>query len=184
MGPAAGFSLPRVGSFVQCECVMASDHLGQLVPVGGGDNIPLLRDIMTVGRRESCDVCLRFPNVSGQHCQLSFENGYWYIRDMGSTNGIKVNGERVLKKALRPGDVIKIAKRSFTIQYELQAGRRALEEIMDDENIMGQSLLEKAGLERPKYSDDEDTPRHFDAADFLLDEEDEAGGDRKKKRPK
>ena len=38
---------------------------GALIPVGGGDNIPLIKDRVTIGRRESCDVCLRFPNRRG-----------------------------------------------------------------------------------------------------------------------
>lgn len=146
---------------------------GELVPVGGGDPIPLIRDQMILGRRESCDIPLRFPNVSGQHAELTYHNGYWYIRDMNSTNGIKVNGERVTRKALRPGDEIKIAKRRFTIQYQLQAGRRALDEILEEEDVMGQSLLEKAGLVKPKR-DREEAPRNFDAGNYLLeDDEDE-----------
>src|SRR5688572_5818812 len=64
---------------------------GHLVPVGGGDNIPLIRSVMTLGRRDSCDICLRFPNISGRHCELSFREGYWFVRDLNSTNGIKVN---------------------------------------------------------------------------------------------
>src|SRR5919112_911958 len=76
---------------------------GELVPVGGGDTIPLLQEIMTIGRRESCDIRLNFQNVSGTHAELSFKNGVWYLRDMGSTNGVKVNGERTLRRPLRPG---------------------------------------------------------------------------------
>src|SRR5262245_59444392 len=121
---------------------------GELIPIGGGDSIPLIREILTMGRRESCDICLRFPNVSGLHCQLTFRDGYWYIRDMNSTNGIKVNGIRVQDKLLHPGDELTIAKRSWKIQYDLPAGRRALEEI--EEDMMGESLLEKAGLERKR----------------------------------
>ncbi|MBL8793493.1 MAG: FHA domain-containing protein [Planctomycetia bacterium] len=125
-----------------------------LVPVGGGDPIPLVRARMTLGRRESCDICLRFPNVSGQHCEVSCQDGMWYIRDLGSTNGIKVNGERVQQKLLRPGDEIGIAKRRFTIQYVLPVGRNF---IAEDEDLR-QSLLEKAGLQRPaptrKYDDE------------------------------
>lgn len=149
------------------------ETLGELVPVGGGDTIPLIRDVLTVGRRESCDICLRFPNVSGQHCELTFHNGYWSIRDLGSTNGIKVNGERVPRKVLRPGDEIRIAKRSFKIQYRLQDERRVFEEIMEEEDIMGQSLLERAGLSKPRRErdrEDEDTRRELDAGDFLLED--------------
>jgi pSer/pThr/pTyr-binding forkhead associated (FHA) protein len=143
---------------------------GELVPVGGGDPIPLIREKMTIGRRESCDIPLRFPNVSGLHAELSFRSGYWHIRDKGSTNGIKVNGVRCQEKYLHPGDEITIAKRRFTISYELQAGRKALEE-MEDEDVLSVPLLEKAGLVRPPHEREE---RHtnFDPGEYLLEEED------------
>jgi adenylate cyclase len=146
---------------------MSVEAKGELVPVGGGDAIPLIRDTLVLGRRESCDIPLRFPNVSGLHCELSFRDGYWYIRDLNSTNGIKVNGTRVQFKLLHPNDEITIAKRRFQIRYDLQAGRRALEEI--EEDIMDQSLLEKAGLEKPKpRRRDERGGKAFDPAEFLL----------------
>jgi adenylate cyclase len=128
---------------------MAHSINGELVPVGGGDNIPLLRPVLTLGRRESCDVCLRFPNISGQHCELSFKDGIWFIRDLGSTNGTKVNENRISStKALRPGDVINIAKRNYKIQYKLPPGGFSFPD--EEEDITSQSLLEKAGLMSPK----------------------------------
>lgn len=126
-----------------------------LVPVGGGDPIPLVRARMTLGRRESCDVCLRFPNISGEHCEVSCQDGMWYIRDLASTNGTKVNGERVQQKLLRPGDEIGIAKRRFTIQYVVPVGRNF---IAEDEDLKT-SLLEKSGLQRqtrPQRDEDDD----------------------------
>ncbi|HEV3258143.1 MAG TPA: FHA domain-containing protein [Gemmataceae bacterium] len=128
---------------------------GELIPVGGGDPIPLVRDVLTLGRRESCDICLRFPNVSSQHCELTYYDGYWVIRDLGSTNGVKVNGTRVQKKILHPGDEITIAKRRYTIEYALTAGKHAMEEMMEDD-VMSQGLLEKAGLVRPRRRRDEE----------------------------
>ncbi len=130
---------------------MSFEGNGELIPVGGGDAIPLIRQTLSMGRRESCDICLRFPNVSGLHCEMTFQDGYWLIRDMGSTNGIKVNGARVQKKVLHPGDTITIAKRSFTIEYTQTIGKQALAEIMEDaEDLMDQPLLQRAGLERPE----------------------------------
>jgi adenylate cyclase len=141
---------------------------GQLVPAGGGDPILLIRETLVVGRRESCDVRLPYPNVSSKHCELTFKDGYWYIRDLNSTNGIKVNGMRVQQKLLHPKDEISIAKRKFVIDYQLTGGKRALEEI--EEDVLGQSLLEKAGLERPKT--DGRSSKNFDPADFLLEDDD------------
>ena len=120
----------------------------ELVPVKGGDPIPLLRPKLVIGRRESCDICLRFPNISGRHCELTFQDGYWTIRDLGSTNGVRVNDDRVNQKNLLPGDRVSIANREFTIEYSA-AGTNTLNELMED-NIMDQPLLEKAGLIRPR----------------------------------
>ena len=152
---------------------MSFEAHGELIPVGGGDPVPLIRDLLTIGRRESCDIPFRYPNVSGIHCKLSYRNGYWHIRDEGSTNGIKVNGSRVTEKYLHPGDVITIAKRRFVIEYQLLAGRQTIEELEEEEDVLEQSLLEKAGLAKPVY-EPEERPRNFDPGDFLLDEEDES----------
>lgn len=135
---------------------------GELVPVGGGDPIPLIRPNLTLGRRESCDVCLRFPNVSALHCELIFKDGHWSIRDLGSTNGIKVNGNRVQKKVLHPKDVITIAKRKYTIDY-VPATQQRMEEILEEEeDIMSQPLLERAGLLHPprdeEFEEEDDRP--------------------------
>jgi adenylate cyclase len=146
---------------------MSFEVHGELIPVGGGDTIPLTRDTLVIGRRESCDIPLRFPNISGMHCELTFRDGYWSLRDLNSTNGIKVNGSRVTQKLLHPEDEITIGKRKYTIKYEMPAGKRALEEV--EEDIMSQSLLERAGLERPKRkAEKRPKGRSFDPADFLL----------------
>jgi adenylate cyclase len=134
---------------------MALEPKGTLTPLGGGDSMSLVLDRMIVGRRESCDICLNFPNVSSQHAELTFKDGYWFVKDLNSTNGVKVNGSRVFQKVLLPGDELTIGKRKYTIHYVLAAGRRALEEIMEDD-VMSQSLLERAGLVRPR---EEERPR-------------------------
>jgi len=130
---------------------MSEQANGELVPVGGGDPMPLVRTEMTVGRRESCDIHLDFPNVSGIHCELVFRDGYWSIRDLNSTNGIKVNDLRVVSRPLKPGDIVTIGKRRYTLHYQLApSAQQELEALLaEDEDIMGQSLLEKAGLENP-----------------------------------
>jgi pSer/pThr/pTyr-binding forkhead associated (FHA) protein len=125
---------------------------GVLVPVGGGDPIPLLKDRLIVGRRPSCDIHLSYPNVSGTHCELIFQNGYWTIQDLNSQNGVKVKGERVVRKALNPGDELSIASHKFTIRYEKLGGgalNEAINEAMDaDDDLFAVSLLKKAGLEK------------------------------------
>lgn len=121
---------------------------GQLIPVGGGDTIPLVREKLTIGRRESCDICLRYGNISGQHCELVFTEGLWHIHDLGSTNGTLVNGFQVSQRVLQPGDEICIARRRFVIQYNLPEGHKVFQHLVE-EDINSQSLLEKAGLVHP-----------------------------------
>src|SRR5262249_3790321 len=100
-------------------------------------------------------------------------DGYWHIRDLGSTNGIKVNGARVHERYLHPGDTITIGKRNYTIEYQLMAGRQALEEMLEHEDdVMAQPLLEKAGLAKPQPQPDE-RPQNFDPSQFLSDDEGE-----------
>jgi adenylate cyclase len=137
------------------------EPLGELVPVGGGDAITLIRPVMTIGRRESNDICLKFANVSGQHCELAYKKGVWVIRDLGSQNGTKINGERMvstLPKPLRPGDRIGISAHKFKIEYHLSPDSRiALEEMLtEEEDIFGQSLMEKAGLVKRRHADGEE----------------------------
>lgn len=129
---------------------------GELIPVGGGDPIPLLKKSLLVGRRESCDVVLRFSNVSAHHCQLNLNGGYWHVRDLQSRNGVKVNGVRVIDKRVDPGDVLSIAKHKYDVKYspvEIGAVGPPPEEEPGDE-IFGKSLLDRAGLERRRGLDD------------------------------
>jgi pSer/pThr/pTyr-binding forkhead associated (FHA) protein len=120
---------------------------GELVPQGGGDPVPLLKTKLLVGRRDSCcDIALRFPNVSSRHCELELVSGYWLVRDLGSSNGTKVNGVRVRSKWVMPGDELAVAKHRFKIDYDVAEGVPPPPPLVEDEVDMGTSLLEKAGL--------------------------------------
>jgi adenylate cyclase len=119
---------------------------GELVPQGGGDPVPLLQKKLLIGRRDSCDIALRFPNVSSRHCELEMVDGYWLVRDLGSSNGTKVNGVRIRAKWVLPGDELAVAKHRFKIDYSLAAGAPPPPPLQEDDADMGTSLLEKAGL--------------------------------------
>ena len=122
---------------------------GTLIPKGGGDPIPLLKKNLLIGRRESCDIVLRFKNVSAHHCQLTVRGGYWYIKDLKSLNGVKVNNVSVTDRRLQSGDTLSIAKHSYRIYY-VPADLGAVGPPPPDEppeEIFGDSLLKRAGLE-------------------------------------
>lgn len=121
---------------------------GELVPQGGGDPIPLLKAKLLIGRRDGCDIALRFPNVSSRHCELELRDGYWLVRDLGSSNGTKINGVRVRSKWILPGDELAVAKHRFKIDYSVAPDAPPPPVLEEEENILGQSLMEKAGLVR------------------------------------
>jgi predicted component of type VI protein secretion system len=126
---------------------------GTLIPIGGGDPIPLpnpkQKRQLLIGRRESCDIVLRFANVSAHHCQLINDSGYWYVRDLQSRNGIKINDQRIQdQKRIDPGDVLAVAKHKYRVEYdpvELGAVGPPPADNLSQE-IMGESLLARAGL--------------------------------------
>src|SRR5437667_11342453 len=92
---------------------------GELIPQGGGDSIPLTRSPLVVGRRETCDICLQFANVSGTHCELTYKQGLWILLDLNSRNGTQVNDIRMdggTRKIIHSGDLIAIGKRTFKIE--------------------------------------------------------------------
>lgn len=129
-------------------------HLnGELIPQGGGDSIPLTRSPLVLGRRESCDICLQFPNISGKHCQLTYKEGLWILRDLDSKNGTRVNDLRMdsgASKILHSDDVVTIGKRHLKIDYNETGRASDLDEFDDEmENITNKSLLERAGLAHP-----------------------------------
>lgn len=135
---------------------------GELVPLGGGDPVPLVRTPMKIGRRDSCDICLRFPNISGEHSELSFADGFWQVSDLGSTNGTKVNGVRVQRKLVRPGDEISFANRRYRIQYQVSGEAVNRHVVVEEEvgsDILEVPLLERAGLTRRQRDENDNRPR-------------------------
>ena len=62
------------------------------------------RNELLVGRHHACDFVLSDCSVSRQHARLVFRDGTWVLQDLESTNGTIVNGVRVGRCALRPGD--------------------------------------------------------------------------------
>jgi len=129
---------------------------GYLIPVGGGDPFTLSKRELVVGRHKTCDIVLNYSNVSSKHCKLVLSEGYWYILDLQSTNGVKVNGHKVTDRRVDPDAVLAISKHNFKIQYDpRQNGATGLSpnNMLHGSEILSQSLMQRAGLERPKTPD-------------------------------
>jgi pSer/pThr/pTyr-binding forkhead associated (FHA) protein len=87
-----------------------------LIPLNGGSAIEILKDITVIGRKDFCDVKLDDPSVSKVHLLIAKTDGLLLFRDMGSTNGTKVNGQRVIRGALLPNDKLQIAAVKYQVQ--------------------------------------------------------------------
>jgi len=73
----------------------------------------------TIGRSKDADCVLRDPNVSRHHAELRRSaTGEWTIADLGSTNGVKVNGRRVGSSRLRQGDKVTLGTTTFLFDVE------------------------------------------------------------------
>jgi hypothetical protein len=87
----------------------------ELVPENGDPPIPITRDVTVVGRREFCDIQINDPSLSKRHCLLVRTDGLLVIRDLGTTNGTKVKGQRVRWAALLPEDRITLGSYKLRI---------------------------------------------------------------------
>jgi hypothetical protein len=69
--------------------------IAQLIPENGGEPISIDRDVVVLGRQEEgCDVTIEHKSVSKIHCVIVKTDGLLFVRDLLSTNGTRVNGQR------------------------------------------------------------------------------------------
>ena len=87
----------------------------QLQPLDGGAPIDITKDLIVVGRKEDCDLRLEHKSVSKIHCVIVRTDGLLLLRDLGSTNGTRVNGTRVRRAALLPNDQLSIAHFKYRV---------------------------------------------------------------------
>jgi pSer/pThr/pTyr-binding forkhead associated (FHA) protein len=117
-----------------------------LVPLDGSSPaIDIAKDMMLVGRKEECDVRLDHKSVSKVHCVLVKTDGLLLLRDLGSTNGTRVNGTRVRRAALLPNDKVSFANFHFKVHLgpmEAPAGPSDHTQAISTDDV--QRMLDKA----------------------------------------
>ncbi|HYZ27640.1 MAG TPA: DUF3662 and FHA domain-containing protein [Thermoleophilaceae bacterium] len=83
-----------------------AERRGRGYIVAEGKRHMLAGERLTIGRSRDSEIVIEDPNVSRQHAEVRKTIEGWMIVDLGSTNGVKVNGRRVQEEVLRPGDKI------------------------------------------------------------------------------
>src|SRR3954469_15541416 len=114
----------------------------QLIPLDGGPPIEIGRDLTLVGRKEECDLRLDHKSVSKLHCVIVKTDGLLLVRDLGSTNGTRVNGQRVRRAALLPNDKVTIAG----FHFKVFLGPASLPPVSSEENTQQIDAKDVAAL--------------------------------------
>lgn len=87
-----------------------------IVVDGAGSTLPagttfVLRPLTTIGRNPENVIALDEPFLSGTHAELTLDQGRWRVRDLGSTNGTFVNGDRIeAATGIRTGDIVQFGR--------------------------------------------------------------------------
>ncbi len=85
----------------------------QLMALTGGPNILLDKPILLLGRHPECDIQIDSRKISRRHCCIAQVNDYYLVRDLGSTNGVRINGNRVIEGRLNQGDELTIGSHRY-----------------------------------------------------------------------
>src|ERR1043165_1070406 len=81
--------------------------------------VPFVRDEITIGRQEGNTIRLTERNVSRRHARLLRQNGHILVEDLGSYNGIRINGDRIQGQVqVNEGDLIQIGDYDLAVQRE------------------------------------------------------------------
>ncbi|ATB27807.1 FHA domain-containing protein [Melittangium boletus] len=122
--------------------------------------VPFMRDEITIGRQEGNTIRLTERNVSRRHARLLRQNGHVLVEDLGSYNGVRINGERIQGPAqVGDGDLIQIGDYDLALQQEAAVQPPIAPTIRVPSAALQAALEEN---ERTAEDDAEDTPAPHD----------------------
>jgi pSer/pThr/pTyr-binding forkhead associated (FHA) protein len=83
-----------------------------------GQRYQVSKDRFIIGRgRQAVDLTIKDPNISRQHAMVEFTGGQYFIVDLGSTNGVEHNGQRITRKVVIEGDLVRICDHEVRFTY-------------------------------------------------------------------
>ncbi|HTU20551.1 MAG TPA: FHA domain-containing protein [Gemmataceae bacterium] len=92
----------------------------QLLALDTGPSILLDKPILLLGRHPECDIQIDSRKISRRHCCIAQVSDYLVVRDLGSTNGIRINGIRVVEGRLSTGDELTIGNARYKLTWDAQ----------------------------------------------------------------
>jgi hypothetical protein len=89
-----------------------------LFVIFNGQKMPVAKDEFIIGRgSRSADLAIKDGNISRRHAAVVFHNGAYYLKDLGSTNGVEYQGRRFDTKRIEEGDVFRICDYEIRFTY-------------------------------------------------------------------
>jgi predicted component of type VI protein secretion system len=89
-----------------------------LVAISEGVNIPLEKPIVLIGRHQECDIQIPSRKISRRHCCIAMIEDHLVVRDLGSTNGIRINGIKVVEGNLQHHDELTIGNMRYQVSWD------------------------------------------------------------------
>jgi len=106
-----------VSGELSVEASQMEANLVLLKKDGSQKTVPLPSSVTVIGRRHGCDLLIQLPTISRRHCEISQNGEFLKVRDLDSTWGTFVNGQRVKgEKAIKAGDSVRIGPLTFVCQ--------------------------------------------------------------------
>ena len=90
----------------------------QLIALSEGPSIWLDKPILLIGRHPECDIQIDSRKISRRHCCIAQVSDYLILRDLGSTNGVRINGVRVVEGRIAPGDEVTIGGNRYRVGWD------------------------------------------------------------------
>jgi pSer/pThr/pTyr-binding forkhead associated (FHA) protein len=95
----------------------------ELVALSEGPSILLDKPILLIGRHQECDIQIPSRKISRRHCCIAQVNDHLVVRDLCSTNGVRINGVRVNEGCLKAGDELTIGNYRYEVRLTSEEPR-------------------------------------------------------------
>lgn len=141
--------------------------------------VPVRWKHAVLGRREDCQIRIPLANVSRQHCELRIAGDALSVRDLGSSNGTFVNGQRVEDAKLNAGDMLTVGKAVFMVRIDGQPAEVDQDKITNSGSRPKSvdptpSALASREDELPSFADSsDDSSVDFDFEELNLDDDED-----------
>jgi predicted component of type VI protein secretion system len=148
----------------------------QLVSLTNGPTLIVDKPVLLIGRHPECDIQIDSRKISRRHCCIAQVADYLVVRDLGSTNGVRINGVRVLEGRLNHNDELTIGGLRYRVCWEQESppspdqairakaeAQRPAQPITVDDDELIEACEEPVALVDPRGSRPERSAKNHEA---------------------